>query len=135
MQSQNRCFTVFRIIGNFDTDKIIELLDLTPDRVWKIGDTNARGIVRDHALVEIGFCDDYSSYVSLQMEKTISALAGKISILNKIRSDYNASFYLAVVPEILQDNPTPALAPSLLVIDFCHATRTEIDIDLAIVDY
>ena len=135
MQDSNRCFTVFRIMGDFDTDKIIELLDVTPDKVWKLGDANARGVKREQALVEIGFCDEYSPYTFQQMEKTISPLAGKIGTLIKIRNDYNARFYLAVVPEILPENPTPALAPSPLVIDFCHATKTEIDIDLSIVDY
>ncbi|MBQ6239601.1 MAG: hypothetical protein IJK56_04460 [Firmicutes bacterium] len=39
---------------------------------------------------------------------------------------------LGIVPEIYVDDINPCLAPSLDVIDFCHATRTEIDIDLYI---
>ena len=34
------------------------------------------------------------------------------------------------IPTIYVGNTNPCLAPSLKVIDFCHATRTEIDIDL-----
>ena len=32
------------------------------------------------------------------------------------------------------EESTPCLAPTLDVIDFCHSTRTELDIDLYIID-
>ena len=35
---------------------------------------------------------------------------------------------------IYVDDITPSIAPSLDIIDFCHATRTEIDIDMYIYD-
>ena len=37
-----------------------------------------------------------------------------------------------LIVQIYVDDINPCLAPSLDVIDFCHATRTEIDIDLYI---
>ena len=39
---------------------------------------------------------------------------------------------LEIVPEIYVGDTNPCLAPPLDVIDFCHATRTEIDIDMYI---
>ena len=68
------------------------------------------------------------------MEKTISALNDKIDLLNKIRCENDVSFYLEVVPELYVGETAPSLNPSLAVIDFCHFTRTEIDIDMYLMD-
>ena len=84
----------------------------------------ARCILFSAGLVE------YDVYVENQMRKTISGLLDKIDVLNQIRNEFDVSFYLEVVPEIYVDDINPCLAPTLDVIDFCHATRTEIDIDL-----
>ena len=64
------------------------------------------------------------------MRKTISVFLDKVDLLNKIREENDVSFYLEVVPTIYAENINPALAPTLDIIDFCHATRTEIDIDM-----
>ena len=55
---------------------------------------------------------------------------GKIDLLNQIYRNNQVTFELEIVPTIYVGDPTPCLAPSLDVIDFCHATRTEIDIDM-----
>lgn len=54
----------------------------------------------------------------------------KIELLNLIHRDYNVAFVLEIVPTIYVGDQNPCLAPSLDIIDFCHATRTEIDIDM-----
>jgi hypothetical protein len=41
---------------------------------------------------------------------------------------------LEIVPTVYAGDITPCLAPSLDVMDFCHATRTELDIDLYVCD-
>ena len=79
-----------------------------------------------------GRCDEYDICVENQMRKTISCLLDKIDILNRIRSEFDVSLYLEVVPEIHIDDINPCLAPSLDVIDFCHATRTQMDVDMYI---
>ena len=66
------------------------------------------------------------------MRKTISDLLDKTDILNQIRSEYDISFCLEIVPTIYVGDTNPCLAPPLDIIDFCHATRTEIDIDMYI---
>ena len=130
MNTKNSCYTYFKIVGDFDPDDISALLNLTPERTWKIGDLRRNGTKYDFALWEIGRCAEYDVEVENQMRKTISVLQDKISLLNQIRDQYNVTFYLDVVPSIYVDDINPCLAPSLDVIDFCHATRTEISIDL-----
>ena len=69
-----------------------------------------------------------------QMHTTIDPLLDKVGLLNRIREKFGVSFTLEIVPTVYVDNTTPCLAPSLTVIDFCHATRTEMDIDLYLMD-
>ena len=134
METRNSCYTYFKIVGNFNPDDVSELLGLIPEKAWKIGDLRCNGIKYDFALWEIGRCAEYDVEVENQMRKTISILQDKISLLNQIRQKYDVSFVLGIVPTIYANDINPCLAPSLDVIDFCHATRTQIDIDMYICD-
>ena len=130
MNTRNGCYTYFAIVGNFNPDDVTALLNLTPEKSWKIGDLRRNGTKYDFANWEIGRCTEYDVEVKNQMRKTISVLQDKIPLLNQIREKYDVSFYLEIVPSIYADDVSPCLAPSLDIIDFCHATRTEIDIDM-----
>lgn len=136
MKKNNECYTYFKITGNFDPDEVSKLLQLSPEKSWKIGDVrHDLGDKKDYydfALWEIGRCEEYDVYVENQMRKTISVLKDKIDILNKIREENDVCFTLEIVPTIYARSTEPCLAPPLDVIDFCHATRTEIDIDMYI---
>ncbi len=132
--STNRCYTYFRITGDFDPDIITERLRLTPDKFWRIGDKRLNGTLHDFASWEIGRCNEYDVFTENQMHKTIAPLLDKVDLLNEIRNEFDVDFCLEIVPEIYAENSTPCLAPSLNVIDFCHATRTKIDIDLYITE-
>ena len=132
MATRNSCYTYFRIVGNFDPDYVSELLNLQPEKTWKIGDERNNGTKYDFANWEIGKCSDYDVNVSNQMRKTISVLVDKIELLMQIRGENDTRFYLEIVPHIYSGDVTPCLAPTLDIIDFCHATRTEIDIDMYI---
>jgi len=134
MEKKNFCYTVFYIVGKFDPDKAIELLGVPAHRIYRSNDTTRGGFCRGEAILEIGKCDDETPYIYKQMEKTISTLSGKTEILKKIREENDVKFYLSVVPEIYSSGVHPCLSPSLAVIDFCHETRTELDIDLYILD-
>ena len=134
MSTRNSCYTSFKIVGNFDPEVVSRILDVVPSKSWKIGDLRPNGTKYDFALLEIGRCDDYDVEVENQMRKTISVLLDKIPLLNQIREQYNLEFYLEVVPSIYVDDLNPCLAPSLDIIDFLHATRTNIDIDLYLYD-
>ena len=68
------------------------------------------------------------------MHKTISQLINKKEELKKIREKFDVEFYLEIVPTLCIDETTPCLAPSMEVVDFCYETRTQIDIDLYLVE-
>ena len=130
METRNSCYTYFKIVGNFSPDTISELLELSPETSWRIGDCRKNGTKYDFASWTIGRCDDYDVEVENQMRKTIAPLLDKIDLLNRIRSENDVSFCLEIVPTIYCDDVNPCLAPSLDIIDFCHETRTQIDIDM-----
>ena len=131
-KESNRCFTYFRIAGDFNPDDVTGKLGLTPFEFWKIGDKRKNGSTFDFAAWHFGKCDVYNIDVNEQMKVTIEPLLDKIGILNQIKEENDVGFYIEVVPYLYPDNDTPCLAPSLEVMDFCTATRTEIDIDLYI---
>ena len=130
MNTRNSCYTYFRIVGNFNPDDVSALLNLTPEESWKIGDLRRNGTKYEFANWKIGKCAEYDVYVENQMRKTISMLLDKIATLNQIREENDVKFFLVIVPSIYVDDINPCLAPPLDVIDFCHATRTQIDIDM-----
>lgn len=130
MNTRNSCYTYFKINGNFHPDVVTELLQLTPEKTWKIGDLRPNGTKFDFAHWEIGRCTEYDVHVENQMRKTIAVLQDKISLLNQIRQEYDVRFFLVIVPYIYVDDINPCLAPSLDVMDFCCATNTEIDLDM-----
>lgn len=130
MNTKNSCYTCFKIVGNFDPGYVTELLGLSPEKSHKIGDLCRNGTKYDFASWEVGKCTEYDVEVENQMRKTISVLQDKIPLLNKIRKEFDVSFFLEIVPTIYAGDVNPCLAPTLDVIDFCHATRTEIDIDM-----
>ena len=130
MNTRNSCYTYFKIVGNFNPDDASALLNLTPEESWKIGDLRRNGTKYEFANWKIGKCAEYDVYVENQMRKTISMLLDKIATLNQIREENDVKFFLVIVPSIYVDDINPCLAPPLDVIDFCHATRTQIDIDM-----
>lgn len=131
METKNRCVTYFSIDGGlFDPDEITKILKIQPNKSWRADDLRMDGKPYGFSYWECGRCDEYNVYVEEQMEKTISVLLNKIDLLKEIYDSYDVNFILEVVPEVNAGETTPCLAPSLKVIDFCHETRTKIDIDL-----
>lgn len=129
---ENNCYTYFSITGDFDPDVVSQMLELLPFDSWKKGDMGEYG--KKHLISgwEFGKCVKYDFLTANQIKQTISPLISKIDVLKKIKQEYDVEFSLNIVPEIYLNNSTPALAPDLDVIDFCHETRTKIDIDLYI---
>ncbi|MBE5946465.1 MAG: DUF4279 domain-containing protein [Lachnospiraceae bacterium] len=87
MSTRNSCNTYFKIVGNFNPDDVSKLLNLTPEKTWKIGDLRRNGTMYDFALWEIGRCTEYDVEVENQMRKTIALLLDKIQLLNQIREE------------------------------------------------
>lgn len=127
---QNSCYTYFAIKGEFNPENITERLGLNPSKVWKKGDKRDNGTEYDFSYWEFGFCDEYDVVTEKQMQKTLEPLLSKTAILNEIRKGCDVVFVLEIVPTVYSESATPCLAPSMEVIDFCHETRTGIDIDL-----
>ena len=130
MANKNACRTYFAIRGQFDPIEISSRLGLAPSLSWKATDLRRDGKPYGFAYLEFGNDADYEVYTEAQLQRTIAPLRDKVDTLNAIREEYGCEFYLSIVPELYVDEIHPALAPSLDVIDFCHATRTKIDIDL-----
>ena len=131
---RNRCYTYFRITGDFDPDVITEQLGLQPNKTWKIGDKRRDGTTYDFSSWVFGYCDKYDVLVENQMHTTIDPLLDKMDLLNEIREKFDVTFTLEIVPTVYAENTSPCLAPSMNVIDFCHSTKTQIDIDLYVMD-
>ena len=131
---RNECYTYFRITGGFDPDEITDLMGLKPDKCWKIGDRRKNGTVYDFSSWSFGRCDEYDGYVERQMRRTIALLWERIDVLNQIRREHDVTYHLEIVPTVCVGESAPCLATPLDVIDFCHATRTRIDIDLYATD-
>lgn len=130
MNTRNSCYTYFKIVGDFNPDEVSTLLNIKAEKSWKKGDKRKNGTTYDFSLWSAGKCDEYDVEVANQMRKTISILLDKIEILNEIREENEVSFWLEIVPTIYVQDTNPVLAPTLDIIDFCHATRTEMDIDM-----
>lgn len=127
---ENSCYTYFAIKGDFNPDDITRRIGLNPSKVWKKGDKRDNGTEYDFSYWEFGFCDEYDVVTEKQMQKTLEPLLSKTAILNEIRKESDVVFVLEIVPTVYSESATPCLAPSMEVIDFCHETRTGIDIDL-----
>lgn len=142
MPTRNRCYTYFKIVGDFNPDEVTAQLGLQPDECWKRGEPMLKGhaSMRREGLTyafsawTFGRCDEYDPYVEEQMRRTIAPLLDKVDLLNRIREENDVEFCLVIVPNIYAGDINPCLAPPLDVIDFCHATRTQIDIDMYIYD-
>lgn len=130
LATKNTCYTYFKITGDFDPDTVTDILGLTPDKQHKKGEYRKDGSPYDFSAWEFGRCSTYDVYTENQMRQTIAPLLGKVALLQKIREGNDVVFTLEVVPSLYVDDINPCLAPPMDVIDFCHATRTQIDVDL-----
>ncbi len=129
-KKENTCYTYFSIRGTFEPDVITEMLGLKPFKSWRSTDLRKNGTQYGFDSWDYGKCEDYDVETERQIKQTISALLPKIEVLKQIKAKFDVEYYIEIVPEIYSYNSTPALGPDLEIIDFCHETRTHIDIDL-----
>ncbi|MDO5104271.1 DUF4279 domain-containing protein [Capnocytophaga sp.] len=132
--NKNECITYFKIIGDFEPDVVSQRLGLTPDNQWRKGDKRRDGSPQEWAMWQFGQCDEYAWQTGEQMQKTIAPLLSKAAELQAIRQEFEVEFVLQIVPSLYADQPTPNVAPSMAVIDFCHQTRTKIDVDMYLIN-
>lgn len=127
---KNECLTCFCIRGDFDPEAVCASLGLLPGRIARKGALRPDGRPLPCTMLELGRVEDYDPYTANMMEQTLNPLWDKTEALNRLRQETGVTLTLEVVPRLHTGEITPCLAPSLRVMDFCHATRTELDIDL-----
>ena len=131
MKNKTSCYTYFTITGDFNPEDVTKLLNIQPFKKWNKGDVRNKNLndMYDFSRWSACKCDEYDVIVENQMRRTITPLLDKINLLNEFRKNNNVHFSLVIVPEIYPDEITPCISPSLDIMDFCTATRTELDID------
>ena len=126
----NKCYTYFRIAGQFDPDDITARLGLEPFKAHRIGDLRRDGTPFDWAGWCFGRCEEYDFDTNNQLRKTIAPLLDKTAELRAIKQQYDAILVIEVVATIYGDEPTPALGADEDIIRFCYEAGATIDVDL-----
>ena len=83
MKTNNRCYTYFTIVGDFDPIAISNRLGIEPCESWKKGDLRRNGSVHESSRWSCGRCDEYDPDVGNQLRKTIADLQGKAKKLRR----------------------------------------------------
>ena len=126
----NGCYTYFNVSGEFDPEDVSAALGLEPFRAWKSSDLRRDGKPYGFSNASFCRCDEYDFDINVMLRKTLAKLTDTIEILNALRERTDATFELRAVPSVYVNESTPALGLDLDIIDFCHATRTSVDIDM-----
>lgn len=135
MNIKNKCITYFKISGDFEPEKIIEILDIIPSKVIKKGEKYMMlNKERQHhySILKFGYNDEYNVLVDEMIEKTIKELRTKIKELKDLKISYpDIAYTLEVVPEITlgSDEPNPYLSPTKEIMKFLVEIDAEYDID------
>lgn len=127
---KNSCKTYFIITGQFDPHKLTKALEIEPFKQHTSTDLRRDGKPFGFCSWCACLCQTYDPIVANQMEKTIEPLLGKEELLQMICQEGNCQLGLSVVPHVYVNEPSPCLAPSHKVMNFCLQTGTELDIDL-----
>ena len=128
----HKCRTYFRIIGNFNSQEILNALSVKADKVYNKGEIIEKSKrIRENDEITIGFNDEYDVNINVMIRKTIKDLTSKIEILSNLKKELNLEYYLVLVPEIYSDNDEPNQILSLErdIIEFLYLTKTEQDLD------
>ena len=129
MDDYQKHMVYFKIVGNFNVDKLLHLLDGVP-----IDDTIQKGAPRqinpaskyDFSSIRVGRTY-FSQEEFITTESALTQLFGKQDALNEIRKTFDVAFWLQIVPYVYDCFPVIEFGQK--VIDFCSYTKTEISID------
>ena len=122
--------------GVFDPNDITKILGIEPFRKWKKGDIRSSNIAENHPNSKYRFSHwsaERSDIERLDIGKqcldTIKNLKHKIPELLKIKSLYDVTFHISIVPHIYNEEQ-PYMYFGKELIEFCYLTGTEIDVDM-----
>jgi len=120
--------------SDFDPDYITKKLRIEPHKTTRMGTPrkNAKGVYPFS-----GWSACYQDTPAIDTEEQclniVRMLKDKIPDLLQIRSKHNVTFTITVVPHVYSEQ-SPIFFFNQEIIDFCHATGTEIAIDLYVYD-
>ncbi len=129
---KHECRTYFRIIGEFDTKKVLNLLEVKADNVFNKGEIIEKSKkIREFDEITIGFNNEYDVNINVMIRKTLKDLIPKIAILADLKKTLSLEYYLVLVPEIYSESEAPNQILSLEndIIEFLYLTKTEQDLD------
>lgn len=122
--------------GVFDPDDITKSLVIEPFRKWKKSDIRNKGLDKKDPRAIYGFstwCAEKSTVDRLDVNKqcldTIKKLKDKIPELLRIKSLYDVTFSIQIVPHIYNEEQ-PFVSFGKEIIEFCYLTGTGIAMDM-----
>jgi len=122
--------------SNFDPANITKRLDIEPHGTMKKGDERRTsiGVYGTYAGSSWDACqqEEPSMDAEAQCLAIVRALREKVPILQQIKKEINVDFLIVIVPEVYGEE-VPLMHFNQEIISFCHATGTEISIDMYVV--
>ena len=128
----HKCRTYFRIIGNFNSQEILNALNVKADKIYNKGEIIEKSKkIRENDEITIGFNDEYDVNINVMIRKTLKDLTSKTELLLNLKKELNLEYYLVLVPEIYSDSDEPNQILSLEsdIIEFLYLTKAEQDLD------
>ncbi len=120
--------------SDFDPGYITNLLQIEPFDAKRMGTPRKNG-VGFFPFSDWGACRQESPEIDAETQclAIVRMLHGKIPELLQIKEQFNVDFSIIVVPHIYHEQ-SPILGFPSEIIEFCHATGTEIVIDQYVYD-
>lgn len=128
----HKCRTYFRIISNFNSQEILNALNVKADKIYNKGEIIEKSKkIKENDEITIGFNDEYDVNINVMIRKTLKDLTSKTELLLNLKKELNLEYYLVLVPEIYSDSDEPNQILSLEsdIIEFLYLTKAEQDLD------
>ena len=128
----HKCRTYFRIISNFNSQEILNALNVKADKIYNKGVIIEKSKkIKENDEITIGFNDEYDVNINVMIRKTLKDLTSKTELLLNLKKELNLEYYLVLVPEIYSDSDEPNQILSLEsdIIEFLYLTKAEQDLD------
>jgi len=121
------------VSNDFNPADITKRMGIVPDGTMKKGDERrtATGVYGTYTRSSWNACQQEEPPMDAEAQclAIVRALRGKIPILQQIKKEINVDFLIVIVPEIYGEEE-PFMHFNQEIISFCHATGTEISIDM-----
>lgn len=116
----------FRIVGDFETEEILALIELEPTQRHDIGDMRGDKTAHTFSSITIGE-KRFAQGEIINVEDSIEMLLGKEETLKAMRLNYSINFFLEVVLYVYESFPCINFGKNTIA--FCAEVDATIDID------